>query len=305
METSATNSLADYINNNELQELSTSPSALTTCTTSTASSSSSLQNTINQQLNDLRIQFQNGIKHLQYKEHSTSLKPSLSMPELPLFTKLKTHKRKRAKPRQLLPIDDSENKECLSPSAQTSCSHYDVNVLKCNNNYRNSNNLMTYNNNEIKSKEINEKLDLLITIINSQQKLLENVIIQKNMKKRPNKKRKKTKTKSTQTNNIPHITNSPSYPSIPQTHRQIPSLPHNCNNNNNNVRNNGNSNNLLLPYDTLIKLVNAITNNTNQHIQYQHHHKMRMPQLQQNGYRPNNKQPNEFMSPRSTLYFSD
>eukprot|EP00483_Globobulimina_turgida_P011997 UN12019 len=216
---SATNTLNSYINT-ELQELSTPPlSTICSSTTSISTSSPSLQNAINKQLNDLKIQFKNGIKHLQ---------PSLSMPQLPLFCdksfnqKLKMNKKKRKKPIPLKPFQDVENINMINLSSSSSSTSSNISSVHDHRNNMN-NNLMTHNN-AIENNEINQKLDLLINIINSQQKLLEHLIAQNVKKKQKKPKKAKKKSRSTQTNNMPHIIqsdaskqDSPAYPPIPQS----------------------------------------------------------------------------------------
>eukprot|EP00483_Globobulimina_turgida_P009736 UN09755 len=166
-ELSATSTLTSYINNTELQESPTS-SLPATFSSETSTPSPSLQTAINKQLNDLKIQFKNGIKHLQYKEPSLSLQPSFSMPQLPLFCdksfnqKFKMNKKKRQKPMTLIPFQE-ENMNIINLSTSPSSTSSSMSTVKeCRNNIVG-----------IQTNEINQKLDVLINIINSQQKLLE------------------------------------------------------------------------------------------------------------------------------------
>merc|ERR1712130_39164 len=196
-----------YINNAESTEIPTSRSL------SSSSSTVSLEHSaINKQLNDLRLQFKNGIKHLQHKEPTIiPLRPSFSMPTPPLFSDSSFDERikkksKRKKPRPLTPcnllnlhqIDENlppppldghhENNRIIACSPSPSSSSYASNSSAMHRN--NDKNLaLTQHKND---NEINEKLDVLINIVHSQQKALQTLMKKSSKKEKENKKPKKT-----------------------------------------------------------------------------------------------------------------
>eukprot|EP01084_Bolivina_argentea_P154848 269906_1 len=299
---SATNTLTNYIQESEISELSSS-NTLDTME----------QNSINKQLNDLTIQFKNSIKQFQSKDLSTpSLNPSFSMPQLPLFCDKSFHKKMNRKKPKLLSTNISNGFNPLSVrttlqhiDAAHSCSlssASDTSHSSISNDSEHQNATHNDRNSDCDNNQINQKLDLLIHIINSQQKLLQTLI------KKTNKKRKvKVKCKSTQTDTnhtIPHIVpndentqsqQSPvtSYPPIPQS--QTPAIA--------NQNHNLSSNNIVsVPSDMLLKLLSAVTNNkmlqNAQQCQYEYEYPRPLHSINER----NNKQ---LMSPKSTLYFSD
>merc|ERR1719295_1442381 len=123
---SATASLANYICHSELGSSSPTSSPSQTVT---INSMQPAQDTITKQLNELAIQFKNGIKNIQNvrcqpkREEPVILRPSFSMPHLPIFSdKLLTEnakylKKSRRRPRPLTPstiiLEDVENESDL------------------------------------------------------------------------------------------------------------------------------------------------------------------------------------------------
>mmetsp|Transcript_41056 Transcript_41056/g.66045 ORF Transcript_41056/g.66045 Transcript_41056/m.66045 type:complete len:377 (+) Transcript_41056:65-1195(+) len=369
---SATNSLTNYINNS----YQASPSSLDTKD----------QDAINKQLADLKLQFENGMKHLQFAEPaSLSMKPSISMPQLPLFSasKSKSNKHFRKKPRPLTPSNHNENilvntytgfkpkiyspydsckisASASMPRIQPSSTPSSTHSSSSPGTSQSSSSTATASNSPKRTSlphaasthdayecvklchhgnenEINHKLDLLINIINSQQKLLENLMMkanetqkQKKASKRKKERKVKCENKGVQTMEIPrYVIQSESdskqetplrgkYPPIPE---QQPIDSHS---------------NITLPYHMLLKLVNVATSSSNklppmypytssppnlhtfpaahhgQHASFQHpmtmncntyneHHHIANPNNYHNSH--NAMDPN--MSPKSTLCFSD
>jgi len=239
IEDSATASLANYICHSELGS-SPTDSPIQTVTTSTTRPA---QDTITKQLNDLAIQFKNGIKNIQNvhcepkKEDPVILRSSFSMPHLPIFSdKLLTEntkylkKSRREQPRPISPATvildpvtedggDCHNMGCFrrhsvatecvtSTSCTTSSSStsHSVSPSKTMPSTNDSNpssismgsasarhhsakmakyggNMLEYkrpspsgDDEEGGNQAINQKLDLLIHLLDSQQKLLQNVV---------------------------------------------------------------------------------------------------------------------------------
>lgn len=196
--------------------------------------------------------------------------------------------------------------------------------------YKNINNKIQHNqiqNNQIQNSQIqiNQKLDLLMNVMHSQQEILQKLILSNKKKENSENKKEikieiKKNEKSVQTEKFPHIIHSEQdskqcsflYPPIPQSTKI------------NNI--NKNNHNISMPYDMLLKLINAATNKSNKNeneqtniipppIQHtppiQAMHNVPTMHLQSNQhphpqctYHPNKNNAN-MLSPKSTLHFSD
>jgi len=331
---SATASLANYICHSELgSSPMTSPSA-------TAIATEPAQDTITKQLNELTIQFKKGIKNIQNlhsepeRDEPVILKPSFSMPHLPIFSdKLLTEnakflkKRLRRKPRPLTPssmviLEDAENDgdchnavcfrrhsvateclpstSCITPSMSSSHSVSPTQTVPTNPSssisgshitakYHRSSQSPQCSHEEGGHQAINEKLDLLIHLVDSQQKLLHKLVTEsQSLRVRGGRTKDSEQSpgsavqtvalcKGTQTLTVdqstqtlgppvpakvikPHILQSGAPSAMQSPFTKYPPIPE-CSSTGmtTNVQH-GTASNISVPYDTLMKLMVAATN---------------------------------------------